>query len=178
MRKANYAVYIVTIFLGLSLPIGAEVVQAKERFLTVKFKDGYTERYKVKWQALRDMTVQEHGGPAKPLEGKFVDDRRCEWNINARIERRFYLVARNGETFAKEEAFRSYNSDFQNQGSSFLLIGLRSENCNDAASRRQSDWNNTQTKLLNAFGGITNADFDNVKAEMKKDAQVVEISEK
>ncbi len=136
MFKINFATTVAMVLvLAFSIPIRAEEVQSKERFLTVKYKDGTTERYKLKWQALRDINVREDCGPAKPLEGKFVDDRRCHWDINARIERRLYIIARNGQTFAKEDAFRSFNSDFTNQGSSFLLVGLRSENCNDAADR-------------------------------------------
>jgi len=178
LKTHSGVIAILALLFGLVVPSRADEVQSKERFLTVKYKDGAIERYKVKWQALRDMAVREDGGPAKPLEGKFVDDRRCHWDINARIERRLFIIARSGQTFAKEDAFRSFNSDFTNQGSSFLLIGLRSENCNDAAGRRNSDWNDARTHLLGAFERIANADFENVKADMRKDAQFLEITEK
>ena len=177
MKKAFLAVSVLAFAMAAAAPSRADVVQSKERFFTAKYKDGFTERYKVKWQALRDMSVQEHGGPAKPLEGKFTDDRRCQWHINARIERRLYMVARNGQAFAKESAFRSYNSDFRNEGSSFVLTNLRPGNCNDTAARRGSDWNDARTKLLGAFAGVTEADFANLKKEMKKDAQLLEIVE-
>jgi hypothetical protein len=104
-------------FLMLSLPsiAHAEVVQTAERTFRVRYKDGVVELYKVRWVATREMSSREHGGPAKPLEGKLTDDRRCEWNIDGGITRTVSLVTRNGKEFVNADKTKVFNADFRNE---------------------------------------------------------------
>ena len=58
-----------------------------------------------------------------------------------------------------------------------MWAGFRSENCNDAVGRRNSDWNDTKNKLLGAFEGVIKADLENVKKDIRSDSQVLEVTE-
>jgi hypothetical protein len=145
----------------------ADAVNQKERTYSIKYRDGSVERFKVKWQALRDMEVHEDGGPSTFTHP--IDDRTCHWSINARVERRVYMVNRLGQEFGLDALTRAYNSDFTNQGASFMLVGLRSENCNDARGRRESDWNNAAANLNGRFGAITEGDYQSLKNEILRD---------
>jgi hypothetical protein len=48
-------------------------------------------------------------------------------------------------------------------------VGLRSENCNDARGRRESDWNNAAANLNGRFGAITEGDYQSLKNEILRD---------
>ena len=152
----------------------AETVQSAERTFRLKHRDGTVELYKVRWTASREMTTTEHGSPAKPFEGIFVDTRRCEWNINAGITRTVSLVARNGKEFINPDNTKVFNSDFRNEGTSFDLITGRPGNCNDTAARRSSDFTDVQRALLAALGPTVEHDFDAVKREFQTDGAIVE----
>jgi hypothetical protein len=154
----------------------AEQINTAQHSVTVKYKTGEIEHYVVVWTADVQMNVGEDGGPAVPLQGHFVDDRRCHWNISGEITRQVFLVSRTGQQYASPSLARVYNKAQQNQGSSFMLAGLRSENCNDAAARRNSDLSNMKTALNADFTNTVNADFATVQSELKKDASVVNVS--
>lgn len=151
-----------------------ETVGTREKTFRVKYKDGTVELYKARWSAVRHMDVREDGGPAKPFEGKFVDDRRCAWTINAYISRKVFLIAKTGKEFENNEKAKIFNADFTNQGSSFVLTNFRPENCNDAQGRRDSDYANSRTTLLNALPSIADRDFETLKSEYQQDGTVVE----
>ena len=170
--KGRYpiAAYLILAFAAIA---NSEVVQTSERTFRVRYKDGVVELYKVRWVATRDMSSREHGGPAKPLEGKFTDDRRCEWSINGGITRTVSLVTRNGKEFINADKTKVFNSDFRNEGTSFDLTTLRPGNCNDTAARRDSDYNDARQKLLEAMGPIVSNDFEAVKREYRADGAVI-----
>ena len=151
-----------------------ETVDTRERTFRVKYQDGTTELYKVRWQAQRSIDVREDGHPAEPFAGRPFDTRTCHWSINAYISRRVFLVARNGKEFENVEKARVFNSDFTNQGSSFVLANLRPENCNDARARRDSDWNDTRRKLLGAVPSVSTSDFEALKQDYVRDGAVFE----
>ena len=110
MKRLNYAI---AAFLTLSPAIShAEVVQTAERTFRVRYKDGVVELYKVRWVATRELSSREHGGPAEPAKFKFVDDRRCEWNINGGIIRTVSLVTRNGKEFVNADKNQSVQLRF------------------------------------------------------------------
>ena len=154
----------------------AEVVQSSERTFAVKYKDKTVERYKVSWAAIMDVDVREDGHPAIPKEFKFTDTRQCHWSIKGRVDRAVFMVNRVGQAYGGSTLFRSYNSDFVNKGSDFVLTQLRSENCNDARARRDSDVSNTRNSLLKSFDGIVKGDLEKLKAEVKQNADVVEVT--
>lgn len=162
------------ILIVVTATVFAEVVSTAERSFRVKYKDGTVELYKVRWVASRDMSVTEHGGPAKPLEGKFVDDRRCEWRIDGGITRTVSLVTKNGKEFVNTEKTKVFHSDFRNEGTSFDVLTLRPGNCNDTAARRNSDFADVQRVLLAALGPTVSHDLDTVKREYQADGAVVE----
>lgn len=169
------------LILGLAVVLSAagiasaETIQSDQRAYTVKYKDGTIEHYVVTWLAQMDVEVHEDGGPAKPLEGHFVDDRRCHWTIASHIDRQVAMVNKAGQQFAQSTLFRSYSSNFQNQGSSWVVQNFRSENCNDAAGRRDSDINDSRNNLRTQFPGVIAADLDKLKQDVKTNAEVVSV---
>jgi hypothetical protein len=158
----------------------ASEVSSAQRSISVKYRNGNVERYHVIWTADVAMDVHEDGGPSKPFEGHPIDDRRCRWGISGSISREVYLVSQTGLEYASRKLARVYNKAQANEGASFLLAGLRSENCNDAAGRRNSDLQNMVRQVLGDFTGTVDSDFGAVKRELKQDAGVlkVESSEK
>ena len=77
-----------------------------------KIRGWHCRVVQVRWVATREMTTNEHGGPAKPLEGKFFDDRRCEWHINGGISRTISLVTRTGKEFINAEKTKVFRFRF------------------------------------------------------------------
>jgi hypothetical protein len=152
-------------------------VQRKDRFFKIRYKDGTVERYGVRWVAFVDVNVREEGGPAvlDRFPPKLIDDRRCFWDITSRIERQTRLISKRGEEFVAPTLFKTYVNDFRNQGSSWVVTNFRSENCNDARARRESDEANARTSILGLFNGIVDADIEQLKSEFKADAQVVSV---
>jgi hypothetical protein len=160
----------------LALPSvsNGEAVGTAERTFRVKYRDGTVELYKARWVASRELSVQEHGGPAKPFEGKPFDDRRCQWSINGGIVRTVSLVTRNGREFINADKTRVFNSDFRNEGTSFDFTTLRPGNCNDTAARRDSDFNDARRVLSEALEPTAARDLETVKREYQADGAIVE----
>ena len=154
----------------------AETIQTTERAFAVKYKDGTVEHYKVTWLGIVDSEVHEDGHPSVPLNGWFTDTRQCHWSISSHIERQVAMINRVGQTFAQSSLSKSYSSDFTNKGSDFMVLGFRSENCNDAADRRNSDIGNARSNIISIFGGIVEADLTRLKAEVKSNADVIDVS--
>jgi hypothetical protein len=170
MRRGMLGLFVL---LAVAFASFAEDVARDERLFRVKYSDGSVEKYRVRWDAVAEFSTREEGGPAKPLEGKLFDDRRCYWSSNGRIERRVFLLNRAGKEFENRDKYLAYNTDFQNEGSSFLITGFRSENCNDSQARRESDFNNTRNHLRQALPGMVDADFKKVLADYRQDAETV-----
>ena len=158
-------------------PVDAEQLSSTQRSVSVKYKTGDLEHYVVTWSAEVNMSVGEDGGPAKPFEGHMVDDRRCHWNISGGITRQVFLVNRTGQQFASPTLTRVFDKAQANEGASFKLLGLRSENCNDAAARRNSDYQDMRRLVAGDLASIVEADFASVKSELKQNAGVVQISD-
>ena len=153
----------------------AEQLGTQERSFRVKYKDGTVELYKIRWIASRSINTVEEGEPAKPLEGKPFDTRRCRWNIDGGIMRRVLLVNKSGQEFAHDALTKVFTADFRNEGSSFVLLnGGRPENCNDAAPRRDSDFADAKRKIMDAFSATVEHDLAAVKKALMKDGATVE----
>jgi hypothetical protein len=167
-------VLMLTVVLAVSSGLLADTAGSAERTFRVKYRDGTVELYKVRWVASRDMAVNEEGGPAKPFEGKFVDDRRCRWSINGGITRTISLVTRNGREFINADKTRVFNSDIRNEGTSFDLFTLRPGNCNETAARRDSDFNDVKRSLVEALAPTVARDLETVTREYQSDGAVVE----
>jgi hypothetical protein len=153
----------------------AETVQTDQRAYKVRYKDGTVESYLVTWLAQIDLEVHEDGGPAKPLEGKFIDDQRCHWIINAHIDRQVAMANKAGQQFAQSSLSRRYNSNFRYPESPWVIFNFRSESCNDAAARRENDLNNGRQGIGSEFAGVVAADLDKLKQEVKAGAEVISV---
>ena len=167
---------ILAVSVCMTLNTAAETVQTKERTFAVKYKDGTVEHYKVTWVATLDIEVHEDGHPSEPLNGWFTDTRQCHWSLSAHIDRQVAMINKVGQEFAQSNLSKTYRSDFTGKGSDFQVFGLRPENCNDAAGRRDSDINDGRKNLMNVFPGLVEADLGKLKSEVKANAEVVDIS--
>jgi len=154
-----------------------DVVQSASRPVLVKFANGVTEKYVVEWSGTASILESEEGAPATPLSGHFIDDRRCHWKIQPVIQRKLYFVNRVGDRFAKEDLTTVYQVHFDNQGSEFMSLRLRSENCNDAEARFQSDVSDSHILVQQQFVNHTNADFQAVLNAIRGWNQVVKVTE-
>ena len=181
VKLASIAILLVISLLSFPALAGAqdtvESVKTETRPLTVKYSNGRTEQYMVEWSGTVHNRHWESGGPAVPLSGHFVDDRQCHWELTPKIVRKLYFVNANGDRFAKEDLTEAYNVTFANQGSSFMLIGLRSENCGDADARYRSDVNNAHTNLTQQWETMVNADFQKLVGQIKEWQKVVKVTD-
>jgi hypothetical protein len=135
-----------------------------------------TVHYKVTWVATLDTEVHEDGHPAEPFNGWFTDTRQCHWSLSSHIDRQVAMINKVGQEFAQSSLSRTYRSDFTGKGSDFQVFGLRPENCNDAADRRNSDINDARKNVSSVFPGLVDADLVKLKADVKANAEVVEVS--
>jgi hypothetical protein len=174
--RIYYSLLMLTLLCSIAGALSfAETVQSKERTFTLKYKDGTIEHYKVTWLANLDVEVHEDGHPAEPFNGWFTDTRQCHWSVSSHIVRQVAMINKVGQTFAQSSLSKSYANDFTNKGSDFMVLGFRSENCNDAADRRNSDINNARANLNNIFEGIVAGDLSRLKDEVKSNAEVLQI---
>jgi hypothetical protein len=142
---------------------------------TVKYRNGATEKYLAEWTATVDVDKSESGGPAKPLEGKLVDDRKCHWTIVTTVVRRLYLTNQTGERFEKKDFATPHAVKFANQGSDFKLEQLRPENCGDAEARFQSDLTDARNAAKNALPQVIDSDAKTVKSILRGWPNVVDV---
>lgn len=177
----RWRIFTLAFLLAIFVPVfeenaNCETVQTKERTFAVKYKDGTIEHYKVSWVATLDVEVHEDGHPAEPFNGWFTDTRQCHWSIAAHIDRQVAMINKVGQSFAQSDLSRTYRSDFTNKGNEFQVFGFRPENCGDSAGRRNSDINDGRKNLMNVFPGLVDADLARLKADVKANAEVVEIT--
>lgn len=173
MKKIFWAIGI-AIF-SLSLPVAAETLRNTERGVTVKYSDGFTEKYVVVYNGIVNVTKEERGGPAKPLEGKLIDDRQCYWSIQTFVERQIYSLNRQGQRSILEGYNNRFETNFANKGSDFKLLQLRSENCGDAQDRFNSDVNNAKQSIHNQFDSIVTTDLNTLQNVFNQ-ATSIEVS--
>lgn len=166
MKKLSKLVFAVAALSAASVSWAEEVVRDSKPFL-VKYTDGIAEKYVAEWIGIVSWDKSESGGPAVPLKGKFIDDRKCHWTITAVVTRRLYLMNRNGDRFKKDDFDAVFNAKHVGQGSDFVLTQLRPENCGDAEARFQSDVNDARKALRDQFAGITASDVNAVKEKVK-----------
>ena len=161
----------------LTTPSIADVLKNTERGVTVKYSDGFTEKYEVVYNGVVNVAKEERGGPAKPLDGKFVDDRQCYWSIQTFVERQIYAVNRQGQRAILEQFNKRFQTSFANQGSDFKLLQLRSENCGDAQNRFSSDVANANKAIADVFDSTISSDLGTLKNVFNQ-ATTIEVSAK
>ena len=178
MRK-TITVIAFMVFACLAVPnIEAEEVISKESFFLIKFSDGAVEHYLVRWSGHARTDMREDGHPAVPAKGWFTDTRQCHWTVNGSITREVWLMSRSGRRFRADDFQKIYEKGKHNKGSDFVVIKLRSENCGDARTRRESDHNDMKNRVRADFPGTVVADLEQVKKDFKSDLEaVVEVEE-
>jgi hypothetical protein len=152
-----------------------EQLSSAERAVTIQYKGGDVEHYVIAWSAESDLAKREEGSPSTLFHP--IDDRRCFWSTSGAVTRQVFLVSRTGEHFASPSLSRVYTKAQANEGSSFMLAGFRSENCNDAASRRNSDYENMKRLVLSDFTATVDADYRRVKSEIALNAGVIKVDD-
>jgi hypothetical protein len=145
-----------------------EIIQ-QDRAFQVKYSDGSLERYVATYRGFVTQNAHESGGPAVPADFKFVDDRKCHWKINSRIERIVHFAHRSGRQMVYEKLSVRWQIPLTGQGSDFMLLGLRSENCNDAWPRFESDTNNARQLVRSEFSKYIQADTDALKMALSSE---------
>lgn len=181
MGKLSAALIASVVMMALVPAVIAEVnttetVRTETRPMTVKYSSGKTEQYIVEWTGTLRNHEWESGGPSKPAEGHFVDDRQCHWELEPKITRKLYLVNEVGDHFAKEDLTTAYQVHFQNQGAGFMLVGLRSENCGDADARYRSDVNDGRKNIEAVFQSTVDSDLAKLISQVKAWKMVVKVT--
>jgi hypothetical protein len=156
-----------------AVAVRAETVAVHERPFVVRHADGGLERYLARWTAIAEFSVREEGGPAEPLKGKFTDDRRCHWSSVGKIERQVFIARKGGQLLDDPDKRRLYTTDFANDGSTFSVNTFRPENCNDAAARRDSDFNNTRAHLRSALSRTAERDLATLRNEYAGEGELL-----
>jgi hypothetical protein len=160
----------------LQFALAQEILGKETRPFLVKYENGVVEKYVVEWTANLAANKWESGGPAKPLEGKFIDDRQCHWTINGTVIRRVSLANQSGELFEKKDLATPFESNFKNEGAGFKLLQLSPENCGDADARYQSDLNDSRNALRKNLSLVVKNDMPDVMAVMRTWPKVKEVS--
>jgi len=153
----------------------AEELRTTERKVVAKFPDGFSEQYVAVYKGIVNLQQREEGGPAKPLEGKFIDDRRCHWTIDTFITREVFQINRAGRRSIYEKLTNVYTAPFTNEGTAFNVWALRPGNCGDTQARRESDHQNAKTAVTNRFQETINSDVEPLKTTMKNEMQASSI---
>lgn len=165
MRKLIIATAGVTL---LASPSTAEdeTVAARQRSFSVVYQNGGKETFVAKYRGAVQNSKWESGGPAKPFEGKFTDDRQCHWDISTQIVRDVCLVSASGQQFCQGQLNRIYGTSFSGKGSDFKLLQLASENCGQADARYKSDLNNARDAVAAAMDGVLENDLKRVRDDL------------
>lgn len=147
-----------------------------QRGFVVQYASGEGERYSAQWTAVLRWRRTEDGGPAVPLQGKFIDDRRCRWEISGAITRRLYLVNRRGDLFENKDGAVVFGESFKGQGASFVLATLRPETCVEANSRYEGDMREATARLKARFPDVVARDVPEVVKLMEAWPSVKRVS--
>jgi len=154
----------------------AQPVVSETRGLRIKYEDGFVELIRVVYTAQLQIDEREDGGPAIPLKGRFVDDRRCNWRIDSAISRKIVLVSRSGAEYVSPDVALPYQSGFANEGSAFVLTQLRPEPCSQTKARMASDMQNARQHLAKVTPAVADKDFRAVTESLRRNPKVKSIS--
>jgi hypothetical protein len=172
MRRIYSILFLLT---SQSVLLGQGTLPEAARVLSVTRSDGTTEKYVAKWTGTVDSGRWESGGPAVPLQAKFLDDRQCHWTISARIVRRIYLENADGELFESKDSAVPLSVDLAGDGAELNLSTLSGENCGQAEGSYRRDIDRAQQRVRDRFEEIVSADLETVKRLMKSWDDVTEV---
>lgn len=114
-------------------PLQAQVVRQDLCGLEVDFDDQANATFIIKWTYNISTNRREEGGAARPLAGKFVDDRMCAWKIAIEIERSLYLKGPGDSLWVRESSGASIRETFP------FRETTTTSSCNDSLARFDSD---------------------------------------
>ncbi len=175
MRKLLLGALVAFVSIGVCYA-EQETVASREKPFMVTYPDGSTERYVAKYRAIAEWDKHESGGPAKPFEGKLIDDRQCHWNIETRIVRDVCLLSRTGQQFCEGTLNKVYGTSFAGKGSDFVLLKLQSENCGDADARFRSDLNDARNAVRDVLDATATKDNAVVSSDMKTQFKATSVA--
>ena len=158
----------------------AEVTNSTERSFLLTYPDGTTETVLVRYEAVLDSTVRQLGGASKPLEGKFIDDRRCEWSVSARVQARPYLVSHSGMLAPLSDVVVvSDNVRYDGRGpeNELQAAGFYHATCGDKRSTIDGQIDSTRQALVTTFSGIVDTDSARIIHELKNLLKPVKIAQ-
>lgn len=151
----------------------AEALNSVTRLFQGQMQDGTVVTYKAIWQGYRDMAWNESGGPSTLTHP--VDNRQCHWTVSGWITRRV-AVEIAGQEYFNDNIQRVFNQNKVNQGSDFQVLRLRSENCNDCADRRNSDFDDMANNVNGAIQGTADSDLQSVLADIQGLPGMVQVN--
>lgn len=154
---------------------GANVIQQDAVPLAATLDSGEVRSYLVQWVATISSQKSEIGHPSEPLKGWLTDTRQCKWSIETEITRKVYFINPQ-EGFATEQSVsKVFSGGSQNEGSSFVVQTLRSENCNDADARYKKDLNDARSTLMSLFPNTVTKDREVVQADIMRVPHVKKV---
>lgn len=177
--SSSVVVPIALAFFQINTAFAGEDILAREAYtFIVKYKDGDTEKYLAKYTAKSYVNVIEHGGTAKPFEGRWIDTRRCEWNMGASISREICLVSKAQGEICPDRFKVIFDVTAGHRGFEFELLHRWEP---DPCSKREQEINQKYTslkeRLKNAYSTTIPTDKDNIRVMLKTNA-VAEIESK
>jgi hypothetical protein len=159
--------WIILLLMSPSVIFAQGTLPEMSRVLSVTRSDGRTEKYVATWTGTVDSGRWESGGPAVPLQGKFLDDRQCHWTISARIVRRIHLENADGELFESKDSAVPLSVELAGDGAELNLSTLSGENCGQAEGSYRRNMDDAQQRVRDRFEEIVAADLETVKKLMK-----------
>jgi len=154
--------------------VGEEIRETRQAY-RVFFTDGGRERYEVLWGGAVIVDKSESGGPAAPLHGKFVDDRRCHWTIRTVVSRRVYRIGDDGERHERRDGAAVLDAASPGGGASYRFESGRTENCNDAEPRFRANLEDARRSASAALESVVRTDQEKVVKMMKAWPRVARV---
>jgi len=150
-------------------------VQQQERSMVVEYKSGEKIKYAVVFVGAVHVNRFEDGNPSTLDPFHPFDDRKCHWTVTPSITRQTFIVLPDGERAEKRDLAFVYNVPFSNQGSDFVLMQLRPENCSDAQARFDSDVNNGVASVNRDMSAVLDRAYNELREFIKKKEGVAQI---
>jgi len=130
-----------------------------------------TDQYVVRYTAVLNHSRHEQGGPAKPFEGKYIDDRRCVQKIDSYVARNVYYDHPVKSTLELDrKKYRKMVQSSTTKSAAPVIDRLwRGENCNEARSKMDQQVRDARRQLLAVFPTLVREDRDQVIDDLATD---------
>lgn len=138
----------------------AEEVRRQEIGFQINYDDGYWEKMNIIYSAVLEHTQWQTGRASKPLEGHFIDDRRCHWQIDAKVHRTVCGVSRSVGQSCDSEYSQVFYAPQRGSGHPWSITRIQGENCNRAQAGINAQVAGARRDLINQFDGIVGNDLE------------------